>query len=479
MPLALTDHSGRTRWAVYIPENQDFPLTPSVYADLRSQSEDMAAHVAGLAGHDPFHLHKHGSDYYHVDKNFMDVKEAEEHGLFPSRKATPEARSWSSATSTANTTSTSDSLNTTKDEPPPEVCATSLTYVLESHDAGFGHTLLGLWLAYGLAQHEKRAFFIDDSHWAYGTYSTFFLPPPLPTCLPPPPHHQLPSPHSAHHLLVSAATLPWTFNRAFTTHFSTPHTPLPQRHKRIFALLRTGHDALFHLAPQDASYLTQRLSHLRHPSTGPLIGVHVRHGDRHPREPQYRDSYLPLEHYAAAARALATRLIPPANASFAARLILASDDPEVYTSSTFRDAQRAQERIQLARKATTASPQTPLLPIHKFVDEGTGWEGGFYKDVFWGLGRGARMAGRGVRDSWRERPGELALQLRGLLGRSYLLDLAVLGGGEGVVCAGSSVACGVLGVMVGWEGVVGGRWVDVDGGGGGGWGWGEGWGGGW
>ena len=165
MPVALTDHHGRTRWTVYIPETQDFPLTPSVYADLCSQSEDVAAHVASLAGHDSFHLHKHSSDYYHVDKNFIDIQEAEEHGLLPSRKATPDPQSWNSTTSTTNISSTGDSLNTTTDIPSPQVCERSLTYVLESHDAGFGHTLLGLWLAYGLAQHENRAFFIDDSHW--------------------------------------------------------------------------------------------------------------------------------------------------------------------------------------------------------------------------------------------------------------------------------------------------------------------------
>ncbi|MCJ1396597.1 hypothetical protein MMC18_009488 [Xylographa bjoerkii] len=491
MPVALTDHNGRTRWTVYIPENQDVPLTPSVYADLCSQSEDMAAHVAEMAGYGTLHIHKHGSDYYHVDKNFMDVKEAEGHGLLTGRKAKPQTRSWKSSDPITNTTSTEDILNTTEDAKSPEVCERSLTYVLESSDAGFGHTLLGLWLAYGLAVHEKRAFFIDDSHWygppsspkiqlttdlrAYGTYTTFFRPPPLPLCLSPPPHHKFPYPHSARHLLVSAATHPWTFGAAFTSHFSSPHKPSPLRQKHIFALLRTGHDALFHLASPDADYLSQRLSLLsnqRRSAGGPLIGIHVRHGDRHPWEAQYRESYLPLERYADAAHALATQLPTPGNASAAQptdatpRVLLASDDPEVYSSPVFATALRAQEQILLASKTSFPAPQQPLQPIHKFVDESAGWEGGFYKDVFWGLGRAAKTARRGV---GRERPGELALQLRGLLGRSYLLDLAVLGRADAVVCAASSVACRVLGVMVGWEGVVGIRWGDVDGDGAEGW----------
>ncbi|MCJ1400599.1 hypothetical protein MMC11_003805 [Xylographa trunciseda] len=463
MPMALTDRHGRSRWTVYIPETQDFPLRPSVYADLCSQSEDMAAHVAGIAGHHKLHIAKHNSDYYHADKNFMDIQEAEDHGLLPGSKITPKARSWKSAVTDTDISYADNILNTTKDETSREVCKRSLTYVLESHDAGFGHTLMGLWLAYGLAQAENRAFFIDDSHWAYGSYDTFFLPPPLPSCHPPPPHHKLPYPPSAQHFLVSSATHPWTFNPTFSTHYSHPHAP-----SRTFALLRTGHDALFHLAAPDATYLFQRLALLAR-TPRPLVGVHVRHGDRHPHEPQYRESYLPLATYADAAQGLASRLSTPRNASTepTAHVVLASDDPEVYASTVFAPALRAQEQILLARKtalppAAAAAARQPALAIHKFVDESAGWEGGFYKDVFWGLGSGARMARRGGRE--RERPSELALQLRGLLGRSYLLDLAVLGRADGVVCAASSVACRVLGVMVGWEGVVGGRWVNVDGG---------------
>ena len=165
---------------------------------------------------------------------------------------------------------------------------------------------------------------------------------------------------------------------------------------------------------------------------------------------------------------MATRLTSPAiNASSssaaAARLVLASDDPAVYSSPVFAAALRAQDRILLAGKPTSAP--RPQEAIHRFVDESPGWEGGFYKDVFWGLGSGARRAGGRDQMRWgreRERPSELALQLRGLLGRSYLLDLAVLAGGDGVLCGGGSAACGVLALMAGWEGMRGGRWVDVD-----------------
>jgi hypothetical protein len=40
-----------------------------------------------------------------------------------------------------------------------------LTYVMETDDAGFGNTLMRLWMSYGLAKAENRAFFIDDTRW--------------------------------------------------------------------------------------------------------------------------------------------------------------------------------------------------------------------------------------------------------------------------------------------------------------------------
>jgi hypothetical protein len=46
-----------------------------------------------------------------------------------------------------------------------DVCEKSLTFVMETHDAGLGKTLMMLWTAYGLAQKEGRAFFVDDSRW--------------------------------------------------------------------------------------------------------------------------------------------------------------------------------------------------------------------------------------------------------------------------------------------------------------------------
>lgn len=55
------------------------------------------------------------------------------------------------------------------------------------------------------------------------------------------------------------------------------------------------------------------------------------------------------------------------------------------------------------------------------------------------------------------------MRLRELIGRGYLLDLAVLGtASDGVVCAVSSAGCRLAGVMMGWEAVERARWVNVD-----------------
>jgi hypothetical protein len=144
--VVVSDRRGRARWTVSIPPELDFPLRPSRYAELCSESMDVSMHVAGLKSHGKAgHGGHHG--YYHVDRNFMDVAEAEEHGLLPG---------------VGGKESTSAPTESSRAK---QVCEKSLTYVLETEDAGLGSTLMGLWLSYGLAQKEGRAFFIDDTNW--------------------------------------------------------------------------------------------------------------------------------------------------------------------------------------------------------------------------------------------------------------------------------------------------------------------------
>lgn len=150
------------------------------------------------------------------------------------------------------------------------------------------------------------------------------------------------------------------------------------------------------------------------------------------------------------------------------KILLASDDPEVYEAPELLPALRAQSRILLASKSTLDAAQglsTSTSYPNKFVEGNVGWEGGFFSNVFWGLGDTAAgsAAARGVRVE-RKKLGEQSLTLRELVARAYLLDLKVLGSADGVVCGISSVGCRLLGVMIGWEGVVNGRWKNVDGG---------------
>lgn len=161
---------------------------------------------------------------------------------------------------------------------------------------------------------------------------------------------------------------------------------------------------------------------------------------------------------------------PPTSVIFpaASKILLASDDPEVYDAPELLPALRAQSRILLASKSTLDAAQgisASTSDPNKFVEGNVGWEGGFFSNVFWGLGDTAAgsAAARGVREE-RQKPGEHSLALRELVARAYLLDLKILGSADGVVCGVSSVGCRLLGVMVGWEGVVNGKWKNVDGG---------------
>lgn len=150
--LVVVPGSGRPKWTISIPPADSRPLRPSEYATLCRQSEKIShrLHESTVFGSHPA---KASNDYYHADPNFMDVAEAEAHGLLPM----------------AEGEGVGGGSKSGKEEPPPvggmKVCQKSLTYVLESTEAGLGMTLMGLWAAYGLAEREDRAFFIDDTNW--------------------------------------------------------------------------------------------------------------------------------------------------------------------------------------------------------------------------------------------------------------------------------------------------------------------------
>ena len=293
----------------------------------------------------------------------------------------------------------------------------------------------------------------------------------------------LPCPHHARHLVVSAATRVHTFGGSFNEEFEDPRKMEVYRQKPMFDLARAGYEALFHLSDEDQTYVTNRVTELTsktvleppEPENGIIIGVHVRHGDRHPYEFQYRDSYVPLERYTEKARDILHQTFngtgPAGDENMAAEMhslfVVASDDPDVYESDEFSHASRAQEQIRLASKtALGASQATGGSAIRKFVDETVGWEGGFFTGMFWSLGKPSSIPANALETpDTKLPPTEEALRLRELVGRAYLMDLAVLGEvSDRIVCTVSSMGCKLLAVMMGWDiAVVKERWVNIDG----------------
>lgn len=436
-PLAVTDLSGRHKWTISMPETLTFPLSGVDNADICSHTDEVAGHVAGI------HKSKSKSPahraYYHADSNFIDVGEAQSEGLLPAIR------------------------NPEVGHDPRPVCERSLTYLLDATEAGLGPSLLGLWLSYGLAQEEGRAFFIDDTHFAYGKYSTYFSRrAPIPSCRPPPKSQRLPCPQHAKHLVITPATYHWTFGHAFQQ----------QYHRRdIFNMARSGYQALFGLRDDDGDYATKRLSELKRNDAGidtAIVGIHLRRGDRHPFDPAYQLGYLPPHFYKHAAEGYA--------AIFASsKVVLASDDPDMYSHGELSTYIRVQERITLASERTLSGGSI-------------GWEGGFFKDLFWDLGlpleayelrslgsptptrhdKASKLnqqskANANIRD-YRSQPTEEALTIREFIGRAYLLELAILGQSDRVVCAVSSYTCRLLAVMMGWERAFEkGHWKNIDG----------------
>jgi len=153
-PVMITDKRGRAKWTVSIPPDHEFPLEQQQYSEICMQNMEVAHHVSDLHRH-LNHQHAGHYDYNHVDPYFMDVAEAEAHGLLPGVQTT-----------TSLTGKNGHLIGVkTDDLIEMDLCEKTMTFVLETQDAGLGKTLMMLWTAYGLAIKEGRSFFIDDSRW--------------------------------------------------------------------------------------------------------------------------------------------------------------------------------------------------------------------------------------------------------------------------------------------------------------------------
>ena len=141
------------RWTVSIPSSMDFPLRPAQYRDICQQSMELASSIRKEA--QSSNIAKRMLNYYQVDQYYIDVQEAEQQALLPPSKSTGRPKGFVEDEAIVDGFSTAGL----------KVCDRSMTYVMETEDAGFGNTLMRLWMSYGLAKAEKRAFFIDDNRW--------------------------------------------------------------------------------------------------------------------------------------------------------------------------------------------------------------------------------------------------------------------------------------------------------------------------
>jgi hypothetical protein len=151
--VAVQDVKGKMRWTVSIPSSLDFPLQPAQYRDICQQSMELAASIRQEAQSGS--IAKRMLNYYQQDQYYIDVQEAEQESLLPPSKETSRPKGFVEDQSIVDGFSTAGL----------KVCDRTLTYVMETDDAGFGNTLMRLWMSYGLAKAEKRSFFIDDTRW--------------------------------------------------------------------------------------------------------------------------------------------------------------------------------------------------------------------------------------------------------------------------------------------------------------------------
>ena len=158
LPIFIANSKGGLKLSMSLPKHLTYPLRPSDYTIVCSRYDDAARRLQYQNSQSGFHHNRGSHNYYHTDPNFMDVQEAEEHGLLPIKQ--DDGTLPSQQNSDAEKSPSMKHLRTDG-----KICEKSLTHVLETTDAGIGKTMMSLWLSYGLAQKEGRAFFIDDSNW--------------------------------------------------------------------------------------------------------------------------------------------------------------------------------------------------------------------------------------------------------------------------------------------------------------------------
>lgn len=151
--VAIQDAKGKMRWTISIPSNLDFPLRPDHYSDICRQSMELSNSIRQEA--QSASIAKRMLNYNQPDQHYIDVQEAEEQALLPPSKATGRPKGFVEDESIVDGFSTEGQ----------KVCDKTLTYVMETEDAGFGDTLMRMWMSYGLAKADNRTFFIDDTRW--------------------------------------------------------------------------------------------------------------------------------------------------------------------------------------------------------------------------------------------------------------------------------------------------------------------------
>jgi hypothetical protein len=471
-PIIVADSRGRTKWTVSIPPTYDFPLSIKEYSDMCSKCHIIATRVRDLR-HKGHPSQQTPLDFDLADPNFVDVRDAEESGML----AGVAGNRWQAAEQGQDGDLVGENKDSLVEKP---VCRSTMTFVLETADAGLGNTLMMMWTLYGLAKKQRRAFFIDDTRWAYGRYTDIFGAPPVPRCQPPLRHEMLPCPLQARHIVVSAATARGIFGGTLGVRGENSKDL-----KTLFGFAREGYEALFQINKEDRAYVDGRVRELTgkartgdsSPNDGLVIGLHVRHGDQHPLEYQYRDSYIPLDTFAEKAREIldvsyngtAQDSGDEAPLKTTSIIVVASDDPTVHESEELSGALEAQEYIRLASKSAIQKVNPDRHVMHHFVDETFGWEGGFFAAMFWNLGQSGMNAANGAAAALLEKtrlaPSAETLRLRSLIGRAYVMDLAVLSeASDAVICAVSATGCRLLAVMMGWESAMEkGNWINVDG----------------
>ncbi|OLL25242.1 hypothetical protein NEOLI_000818 [Neolecta irregularis DAH-3] len=370
---ALMATPGPGTWTIDYSEYKSFPLTAHQYRETVQKSYELQQKIGGN------HMHM---NFWKADASFQDIAHNED----------------------------------------PNICESSISYLLGDDVTGLARQLTGLFMSAGLAIATNRTFHIIEKDWAWGQWTDYFQE-YKPNCHVPPDELVAYPQHTRHWVITEN-----TWKTVYTHNFRNTYEDLSQkgvlRQKAIFQMVIDGIDLLLHLNNDvEGIYRSEQDGILKQIGSD-FLSVQIRSGDSVPRIPSILRPIPAIESYEQQIGSTWSQIFPDIPNP---TLAVISDDLDAIKS--IRRSNSSFKAVQPFEKT-----QTDLFP---------------------------RRSGSG--GVFLDKVSEMSMEDRKKLAKKILVRLAIAKEGKAVICRSTSHACRLLASMMGWQrAILDQKWISLE-----------------